>query len=173
VNLKLLAGIPGVKVHGIDYNPVRLERVKKEFPGVEIAQADLVCFKTDKKFDIVLCSQVLEHIGDDVKALENMRGLLSDPGILILGVPNEGCFLARLRNNVFEPAIKKTTDHVNFYTERSIRQKIESAGFAIIEKMHEGFFFPCQKLSSFLASSDPGFALLNLLGSLFKGQAGG
>jgi len=171
VNLKVLAGRPGTDVYGVDYNPLRLERVRKEFPDAKIMNADLTSLRLDKKFDVILCSQVLEHIKEDEKVLKNLSGLLDNKGILIVGVPNEGCFMARLRNNFFEPGIKKTTDHVNFYRESVIIQKISRAGFMIERKMYEGFFLPHQKLSSFLASFNLGFELLNILGNIFNGQA--
>ena len=68
--------------------------------------------------------------------------LLVEDRCLILGTPNEGCFLAWLQNNLLEPPIKRTTDHILFYTEKGMREKIQQTKFVIQDIMHDDFFFP-------------------------------
>ncbi len=41
----------------------------------------------DKSFDVVYSSHVLEHVKDEVKSLSEMRRILKDDGILIIGMP--------------------------------------------------------------------------------------
>ena len=174
VFVELLEPEPRLDLWAADYNPLRLERAKSRFPSVHFARQDLTRPEfSDADFDIILLSQVIEHIPEDEKALRNIHGLLADGGCLILGTPNEGCLLARLRNNWLEPANAKTTDHVHFYTEGEIRGKIERAGFVIEEVAREGFFFPLSSVASRSGTWPSLFALMGHLGRLFPSQVGG
>lgn len=58
----------------------------------DTSQIDLVCDITqipepDSSFDAVLCSEVLEHLPDPLKALDEFSRLLKPDGILILTAP--------------------------------------------------------------------------------------
>ncbi|MBA7489520.1 methyltransferase [subsurface metagenome] len=173
VNLAILTKILNVEVYGVDYNPLRVKRAKKNFPTAKIIQDDLTNLKIDKTFDIILCSQVLEHIREDNKVLKDLYDLLEPTGILVLGTPNEGCFLAQLRNKIIQPYTQRNTDHINFYKEIILREKIKKAGFQIKDVMYEGFFFPHSKIDSLFSSSDLGFNFANFLRNVFKTQVAG
>jgi len=110
-------------IKAIDINVIRLERVKKIFPCVDLEQIDITHETiTTEKFDLIVFNHVLEHIKNDEKALKNLSKALDVEGLLILGIPNEGCLLATLRNHLFQRKILKYTDHVHFYTLASIKQ---------------------------------------------------
>lgn len=174
VNLHVLGGIAGAKVFGVDYNQLRVSRAKKNWQKAFVTRGDLcsLCFKEDS-FDVILQNHVLEHIEEDTRVLKEVHRILKPTGIFILGVPNEGCFIARLRNNVIQKSISRTTDHVHFYTEKEIRSKLASCGWKIKTVRRENFFMPHMMISSVMASSDIGFKILNFLGKVWKSQCGG
>jgi len=120
----------------------------------------------------VLCNHVIEHILEDDAALRELYRILRPGGLLILGVPNEGCAMARLRNGVLQPGIARSTDHVQFYTADSLEQRTRAAGFATLSIRREGFFTPHMRLNALLGSV-PGRALLDGLGALLPSQAAG
>ncbi|MCK4526043.1 methyltransferase domain-containing protein [candidate division WOR-3 bacterium] len=173
VHLNILSKLKGLEIYGVDYNPVRVERAKMEYPQAKIFKGDLTNLYIKDKFDIVLCSQVLEHIEEDDKVLDNLYNSIRNRGILILGVPNEGCFMAQCRNRLFQPYIQKITDHVNFYKEDIIREKIRKSGFQMEKVMYDGFFFPLTIMNTFFSSFNIGFKVMNYLACLFKSQVGG
>ena len=72
----------------------------------------------------------------------------------MVGVPNEGSFLCRVRDFLFQPYLRFVTDHVNFYTGPSLRKKVLAAGFSIIEEKHIGFVFPITFIDKILKSRD-------------------
>lgn len=41
----------------------------------------------DKKFDVVFSSHVLEHVNDEQKSLQEMKRVLKDEGVLVIGMP--------------------------------------------------------------------------------------
>lgn len=159
---------------GIDYNPLRLSR-SKTLAGVHgPTRGSLYDLPFgDGVFDIVLCNHVLEHLHEDVRALNELNRVLKNGGVLILGVPNEGCMLAYLRNHVIQRSILRTTDHVNFYTMREINSLLTDAGFAVMNSETENFFFPHGRMHYLLIERRWGRGLIRLLRSIFPSQAGG
>lgn len=174
INLTYFVSKDFLEVHACDYNPLRVERVRENFTGLQVSEQDLTKLDLPSdNFDVILCSQVLEHIPEDEKAVANLKKYLAPGGIMILGVPNEGCFLARLRNNVLEPRLARETDHVNFYTYDKFLRKVENAGLRVRDCFFEGFFCPHHRLNDILASFSAGYALLRFLGKLFPSQSAG
>ena len=155
-----------------DYNPLRIERATKFSFVKNICQSSLDALPySGGLFDLVLCSQVLEHIPQDKKVLQELKRVIRPGGILILGVPNEGCFLGWLRNHVIQRSILRTTDHVNFYTEQSISSLLDSVGFPIVKIEKAGFFFPHLALHHLLSFVAPGRRLIQILGKVWESQS--
>ena len=50
----------------------------------------------DKTFDVVYSSHVLEHVNDEQKSLQEMKRVLKDDGVLIIGMPT--AFMAHINN---------------------------------------------------------------------------
>jgi ubiquinone/menaquinone biosynthesis C-methylase UbiE len=90
---------PQYKVTTIDLN-ARLQ-TRCEAKGVEFKKCDLgkdsIPFD-DNSFDIVIFSEVLEHIfAPPLKVLEEVRRVIKKEGVLILSVPNIATLIARIR----------------------------------------------------------------------------
>jgi glycosyltransferase involved in cell wall biosynthesis/2-polyprenyl-3-methyl-5-hydroxy-6-metoxy-1,4-benzoquinol methylase len=174
VQLKVLSQIPSIEVWGADYNPLRAKRARQNFPKARIVCGNLLQLPfAQASFDIILCSQVIEHIPQDDLLLKKLAHTLKPKGLLILGTPNEGCFMARLRNHIFARRILKSTDHLHFYKESIIRRKIEGAGFIIQEVMRENWFFPHQRINYYLTNRNWGFRLMAWLNKIIPSQTAG
>ncbi|MBI3988287.1 MAG: class I SAM-dependent methyltransferase [candidate division NC10 bacterium] len=174
VLLKTLAELPNIQLFGVDYNPLRVQRAQARVPSATVKEGDLTSLEfPNGSFDIVVISQVLEHIQDDLVVLKDLARVLNKTGWLLLGVPNEGCLLARLRNHLLQPDIARTTDHVHFYTERTIRLLLDKAGLVVNSLMREGFFTPYLPLHSWFAAREWGHRTLEGLGKVFPSQAAG
>jgi len=156
------------KVTGVDYNPLRLERAKANAKNARFIEMDLSNPNANiGKFNIVFCSQVVEHIKDDISFLRGIGDYLKKDGVVILGTPNEGSFTHK---HIFRKHVLKRSDHIHFYTEKKIRNKIEKAGFVIKDIYREVFFPGHDKLYYKLTSTDFGFKLLELFTILFTSQ---
>ncbi len=81
-------------------------------------------------FDLVVLSEVLEHIHDDESALATVRELLDEPGWLLLTVPGN----PKLWNREDEQA-----GHVRRYTREELRRKLAKGGFDIVRMINWGF----------------------------------
>jgi SAM-dependent methyltransferase len=91
----------------------------------------------DRSFDVVVLSHVLEHCIDPERALRNAASKLSRRGTLMIEVPNNDS-LSFSRERATWP----WTDiprHLNFFTERSLKQMVKSASLSVISSEYCGF----------------------------------
>ena len=137
-NLRFLSKY-GNDVWGSDYNILRLLRAQRHNPTVPIFLADILDYPAgDNFFELIFFNHVLEHIKEDKQALAAVLRILKPKGLLILGVPNEGAWWWQLAYRL-EPQSLILTDHVQFYTAKKLRKKMEEQGFIIKEIEHIGW----------------------------------
>ena len=159
-------------ITGSDYNELRLKRVQERFDNVEVRQIDILNNEIAEQYDLILFNHVLEHIPEDILALENVSNILNDEGLLILGVPNEGCLIAQIRNHVLHRKVLKYTDHVHFYTLKTLSEKVTKL-FDIKRVYREGFFLPHDRLSYEVRKYRTGRTFLSIMLKLFPSQSAG
>jgi len=158
---------------GVDYNFLRVARAAR-IEGIEgVAHADLMRLPfRDAAFDVVLCNHVLEHITEPLVIMKEIRRILHPDGILLLGVPNEGCLVGRLRNRFIQRSILKKTDHVNFYTAPSLFRIARNAGLLPERLGGGGIFFPHSGINTVLGRFEWGARLIMQLGRWCPSQSG-
>lgn len=159
-------------IQGCDYNPVRINRAQmgQQF---RIDEVDLLnCPYPSEYFDVILCNHVIEHIEKDIEVLFELRRILKNDGLLIVGIPNEGCLMAQFRNKIVQRKILEHTDHVQFYTFTNFRNKIFQANLDIYDRPERlGFFLPHEILTRFLRASQRGRKIISGLCFLFPSQS--
>lgn len=84
-------------IHGLDVEPEVLAYARERFQGrpecrfdlLDITQAspDQLASLRENRFDSVVCINVLEHIRDDIAALQRMEAVLQPGGTLALLIP--------------------------------------------------------------------------------------
>lgn len=79
------------------------------------------------RFDTIVCINLLEHIEDDVSALETMRSILASGGVLALLVPAHPALYGEY---------DKTDGHFRRYTKRGLREKLRRSGFTPAHLRH-------------------------------------
>jgi SAM-dependent methyltransferase len=89
----------------------------------------------DEEFDIVISSDLIEHIDDDKKAILEMKRILKKNGVLIVFVPAFN-FLWSYHDVI--------NMHKRRYTKKEIVFKLKSEGFEILKSSYWNFlaFFP-------------------------------
>jgi 2-polyprenyl-3-methyl-5-hydroxy-6-metoxy-1,4-benzoquinol methylase len=104
-------------------------------------------------FDVVLCSEVIEHIPDSRPALETFRRILKPDGILVLSTPLRRSPLEQTARIAFLPGIVQIVrrvyrepvlemGHINLLTEPELRAQLAGAGFRILEHHKSGLYLP-------------------------------
>lgn len=154
-------------LYGSDYNITRLVRASRVKGAKQVFMADVLDYPAaDGAFDVVFFNHVLEHIPDDSAALSEVLRILKPGGLLVLGVPNEGAFFWQLAYKL-QPDIRKTSDHIHFYTSKSIREKCEKAGFSVRKVNFIGWGVPHWALDSKIRGVKAVDDLLETVGRAF------
>lgn len=122
----LASSFCNAKITGLEYNVEAIHIAKKMSPNINFIQGNIMSMPfPDNAFDIVVCTEVLEHLDQPEKALkETLR--ISMGGVLVT-VPNEPWFC--LGNIV---SLKNLTrfgnpiDHINHWTYSSFSRWINN-----------------------------------------------
>jgi ubiquinone/menaquinone biosynthesis C-methylase UbiE len=112
---------------GLDINFQHLVFARCHHPEISLVEADLgnLPFE-DQMFDYAVCTEVLEHITDPVRAIVELRRVVRRRGHLVVSVPHEPYFHwgNRLRGK-YPRTGGWTPDHVNRWRRREFIRFIE------------------------------------------------
>ncbi|MEK7633218.1 MAG: class I SAM-dependent methyltransferase [Patescibacteria group bacterium] len=100
---------------GIEPAPECKIIAKKNY-DITVKTSTLDNFKTKKKYDLIIFSQVFEHLVDLRNTIIKGRSLLKDEGMIFIGVPDAGNFYKEFD----EPYGEFSTEHINFFTKQSL-----------------------------------------------------
>ena len=106
-----------------------------------------------RSVDLILFTEVIEHIEDPLCALRNIHRILKPGGILILSTPQKYSMLEMFSKlaflPVFLPLVRLVyrepileTGHINLTTEKTLKKQIENTGFKIVEQHKSGLYIP-------------------------------
>ena len=131
----LCRALPNATVIGADVVKVPLLNLARTLPGVPLIRFDLLqCPLPDACVDVLVMLNVLEHIEDDVRALQCAFKLLRPGGVLVLEIP-AGAYLY--------DAYDAQLCHFRRYSAGEVRGKLAAAGFRVKRQSHLGFLlFP-------------------------------
>jgi SAM-dependent methyltransferase len=124
--------IPRDQYVASDINPLYLEpltQLSTNHPYLRASYCDVTDSASfpisSEGFDTVICLNVIEHVEDDVKAMENIRNVLGDGGTAVVLVPNGPWNFGTL---------DQVLGHYRRYTRESLLKLGEDAGF-VVEKL--------------------------------------
>lgn len=126
---ELLEIHPHIEPHGTDISATAVEMARQNVPQGTFHVLDLVTQHLPSRYDVVICSEVLEHITEDVQAMTNLEKMTA--GYLIVTTVQ-----GRMRS--FEEA---EVGHVRNYARGELAAKLESAGFEVLRALDWGFPF--------------------------------
>lgn len=110
------------KLYGMDISEEAIELSKNNLMDATYFLGDITKKETlpDQKFDLIICSEVLEHITDDAVAIENISSLLKKGGYLIITVPHRKDYWTKTDTE---------SGHVRRYEISEIKNKVNQSGF--------------------------------------------
>jgi len=123
------------------FNKATADFKKKEITNVEFYLSLFETFETNKKYDLVIASFILEHVLDPQKVLEVIYNILKEEGLLIVVVPNANALSRQLalQMNLYK-SLKELTEHDHkvghrrVYDTTDLNNELIKANFATIEK---------------------------------------
>jgi 2-polyprenyl-3-methyl-5-hydroxy-6-metoxy-1,4-benzoquinol methylase len=88
---------------------------------------------THHTYDLVACSQVLEHVPNPLNLICEIIPALSARTALYLEVPNEALMREHPGSLKLAPLKRHWHEHINFFTEASLRRLLERAGLQVLD----------------------------------------
>lgn len=122
----------------LDLNFKRLRHLQSTNPRRVQATAGDIPF-ADGSFDIVICSQVIEHTLEGTCVTECVR-VLRDDGILVIGTPDYGTFWWPFWEAIYDRVKPHgyVIEHIAHYTYESLTQEVMKAGCKVLEHAYIG-----------------------------------
>jgi 2-polyprenyl-3-methyl-5-hydroxy-6-metoxy-1,4-benzoquinol methylase len=119
----------GAVVTGVDVAEAALRRGCASHPELafRLAPIDGPLPLTDHAFQVVLASEVIEHVADTARWLSEVRRVLAPSGRLLLTTPSHGRL--RLAIGGLERYSEPLGDHLHLYTARSLRGLLQEFDF--------------------------------------------
>lgn len=128
----------GREAVGIDVaeEPLRRAREREEGLDLRLVPTEGPWPLPDVSFDAVWAGEVIEHVADTAGWLSEVRRVLRSGGALVLSTPAHGP-LTRLAlglsGRAFANRFDPRSEHLRFYTRRSLAALLEDFGFERIE----------------------------------------
>lgn len=126
---ELLSEFPTATPYGIDVSLEAVELASARVPQGKFWVLDIEKERLEETFDLVVCSDVLEHIPEDLSALKNLAHM-TEKYIVISTIQG------RMRN--FEAY---QAGHVRNYAPGELVTKIQKSGFKVLRVVEWGFPF--------------------------------
>ena len=108
-------GLFNLKLYGTDITDISLESAKKRIENAKFSLQDLrdLDYK-DEFFDVIMCTEVIEHVPEYKKVLKEFERILKKGGMLIISFPNE--FLWTISRFFLGRRPIKVPDHYNSFS---------------------------------------------------------
>jgi SAM-dependent methyltransferase len=125
---ELRVQFPHIQPTGMDLSIKAIDLARRRVPEGTFHVGDLIEHPLEETFDLVICSEVLEHLPDDLTAIRNLARMAGK--YLVVSAPQG--YMRR-----FETAV----GHVRNYAYRELVGKLEENGFRMVRVIEWGFPF--------------------------------
>lgn len=126
----------GFEVTGTEYNPDLVANLTKTFPKATFLTIDDF-YKSDKKYDIIFLSNVLEHLTNPKEIMLKLKERLSENGIFALEGPIENNFnltqitrkiMFWVRKNIFNKKASHVPTHILYSNRKNQEELFKNIG---------------------------------------------
>jgi 2-polyprenyl-3-methyl-5-hydroxy-6-metoxy-1,4-benzoquinol methylase len=133
----------GLQVLGLDVAEEPLRRARAKHPDLDlrVVPVEGPWPLADSSFDIVWAGETIEHVADTAGWLSEVRRVLRSGGTLLLSTPAHGrlAMLAlAMSHRRFDARFDPRTDHLRFYSSRTLVRLLEDFGFINIHVRQAG-----------------------------------
>ncbi|SDI27663.1 Methyltransferase domain-containing protein [Pseudomonas flavescens] len=88
------------------------------------------------RYDLVVCSQVLEHVACPMAFVGQLLAAMGPQTLLYLEVPHEALIREHPGSLELAPLKRHWHEHVNFYNETALRRLLERLGLSLVDTLH-------------------------------------
>ncbi|GGC11168.1 class I SAM-dependent methyltransferase [Cellulomonas carbonis] len=130
----------GCVVDGVEYDADAAATAAKALRHVvvgDLTTLDLDAELEGRRYDVIVCGDILEHLADPAPVLRRLVGLLAPGGSVVISMPNVSHGSVRLallqgRWEYQELGLLDRT-HIRFFTRRTLLELLRGAGLAAAE----------------------------------------
>lgn len=119
----------GWDTYGIDVSESVVDYAKNEL-HLNVAYGDIFSFQSERKFDVVILNQVIEHFVDPKKLIATCRKYLEDEGLLYIATPNIESLSAKVLKGDFDHYIPP--EHVSYFSQYTLKNLLDTLGFRVL-----------------------------------------
>lgn len=130
----------GMEIAGVDFTNAGLMRMNAHlspFAAAENAYSHLeALIGSNKKFDVCVIQNVLEHVIDPEKLLLSLKTLLKPDGLLLINVPNDYSRLQKLaldRKYIDREFWFGPVEHLHYFNTENLPLYAKSLGFDVLD----------------------------------------
>ncbi|MBI4344135.1 MAG: class I SAM-dependent methyltransferase [Euryarchaeota archaeon] len=123
----------GFQVEGCDVSGEAVERALENYPGRTFFVHDFERGPAAKRYNSAYAFDVVEHVFDYPRFLENIRSSLNPGGTLILATPNVLGLKNRIRFLLGDGEYFKQIPHIRYFTPETLGRTLEEAGFKVLK----------------------------------------
>ncbi len=142
----LHARYPHVAFEGVDLSAVVVERNRQALPHMRFSVANVATDPLPGPFDVVVCTEVLEHLDDPARALASIAAATRPGGHAVITTPTGVVH-----------ATERHFGHTRHLTRTELALLADAAGFTVLENRSWGF--PVYALTKWATNVDPAAAL--------------
>ena len=133
----IVTGGKGNEIYGIEPDETRAELAKSRGINVFCGTLSEQFFNNQEPFDVVIFSDVLEHVADPAELLRLAAKGLKPGGLVLISVPNVAHWSMRLhllrgRFDYTEVGIRDAT-HLRWFTLNTIQGLLRKEGFEVLD----------------------------------------
>lgn len=118
----------GWHVTGVEMSRQLVQHARKIL-GLRVLNGEFIKVKLMKKFDVIIMSQVIEHLVNPGPSLNKIKILLKKNGVLYIATPNIESWLFKIQQKDFPYMIPP--EHVYFYSPKSLNILLRKYGFKV------------------------------------------
>lgn len=139
-------------VYGVDVDPDKVARASEWLPNLQVSPAESLPFEA-ASFDVILLNEVIEHVDDDRRTIQEAYRVLAPGGHIVIYAPNRlypfethgfffagryfgPCNLPILANWVPDVVRGYFAPHVRIYTQSGIRRLFVGLNVSFVVQSH-------------------------------------
>jgi len=131
--LSLYCASKGLKVTGLDISKTAISKALKtaEKFGLNnltkfiVKDVESLNFRRNK-YDLIICSEIIEHLEEDSKLIKRIFGMLKNNGKIIITVPSINAPLHKIG---YTAKFDRKVGHLRRYSESNLGLLVKSSGF--------------------------------------------
>lgn len=126
----------GKNNEGIDYSKDAIEIGRKIYPKLTLKEGTVYNLPyKENSFDLVICTEVLEHLDDPLKAVNEIKRVSSK--YVLFSVPNEPFFImANFLRGKYVKRFGNHPEHINHWTAAGFKSFLRKQGLTVVKSRY-------------------------------------